>query len=193
MQKRKDDRSRNWSFILYPESAPTDWKEKLDSEHLKYIVSPLHDSDKNDDGTPKKAHYHIVLIFEGNKSYEQIKSITDSLGQPIPQRVQSLQGSVRYLIHADNPEKYQYQKTDIECHGGAIIDSYFSVSTKSDSEILREILSFVRDNSIDELCDLVDIAMELSPDEWFPVLTGTHAYFIGQYLNSVRNKKARKQ
>lgn len=188
MQKRKDDRCRNWTFVLYPESAPADWEQQLEDQHLKFIVSPLHDSDKNEDGSPKKAHYHIVMIFEGNKSYEQIKAITDSLGQPIPQRVQSLQGSVRYLTHADNPEKAQYSRDDIRAHGGANPDLYYGKCDKTDSEILREICTFIRYNRITEFCDIVDIAAEQHPDDWFPMLTGSHAYFIGQYINSSRNK-----
>ena len=29
MAQKKDDRVRNWTFIVYPESAPEDWIDKL--------------------------------------------------------------------------------------------------------------------------------------------------------------------
>ena len=43
------------------------------------FISPLHDSDINADGEPKKPHWHVILTFKGLKSYEQVKAITDQL------------------------------------------------------------------------------------------------------------------
>lgn len=193
MAKREESRCRNWSFILYPESAPAEWLKILDDNHIRTIVSPLHDKDKNDDGTEKKSHYHIILLFEGLKSYEQVKSITDSLNQPIPQRIQSIQGMVRYLIHADNPEKYQYNKDEIITTGGARIDTYFNESEKSDTEILREVCNMIRSNKITEYSDLIEIALDQDSDDYLKVISGSHSYFISQYIHSLRNKYKSKE
>ena len=46
----------------------------------------------------------MILSYKGNKSFEQIDEIARLLHAPIPQRVNSLTGSVRYLTHMDNPE-----------------------------------------------------------------------------------------
>ena len=40
----KDNRSRNWNIIVYPESAPADWKDLLVQE-VSFVCSPLHDKD----------------------------------------------------------------------------------------------------------------------------------------------------
>ena len=85
----------------------------------------MHDLDLNGDGSSKKPHWHIVLIFEGNKSIEQIKQITDSVKGTIPFKVASIRSMVRYLAHIDNPDKYQYPVSDIIAHGGADIADYF--------------------------------------------------------------------
>ena len=61
----------------------------------------------------EKPHYHVILSYKGNKSFEQIDEIARLLHAPIPQRVNSLTGAVRYLTHMDNPEKYQYESSDI--------------------------------------------------------------------------------
>ncbi len=109
----RDTRTRNWSFIIYPESAPSNWRTILDDMHLEWIESPLHDKDINGNGEQKKAHIHILILFGGVKAYEQVKEITDKLGQPIPERVHNVKSLVRYMAHLDNPEKAQYSINDI--------------------------------------------------------------------------------
>src|SRR5699024_8223215 len=78
MKKNKNQRTRNWSIIVYPESAPENWIDILQKEYVKMVVSPLHDKDVNPDDTLKKAHYHVLFMFDGVKSYNQVKSILDS-------------------------------------------------------------------------------------------------------------------
>ena len=107
-KNKKDVRARTWTFILYPESAPENWRYILDGYHIPWVESPLHDKDVNPDGTVKKAHRHIILLFDGKKSFEQVKDITDALNAPIPQKTANTKGLVRYLIHMDNPEKQAF-------------------------------------------------------------------------------------
>ena len=91
--------------MAYPESAPEGWRDVLDEQHIQWVESPLHDKDMNADGTPKKPHWHILLLFDGKKSYEQVKELTDKLHATIPQKCASAKGLVRYMAHLDNPEK----------------------------------------------------------------------------------------
>ena len=98
MAERKDERSRNWVIIVYPESAPKDWQGILDNMHVQWIESPLHDKDTNPDGTIKKAHWHVILAFGSKKSYKQVKEIADNLHAPTPQKVHNMKGQVRYLV-----------------------------------------------------------------------------------------------
>ena len=44
---QKDRRARSWSWIVYPESAPDNWRQLLDETGEKWIESPLHDKDIN--------------------------------------------------------------------------------------------------------------------------------------------------
>lgn len=115
-------RTRNWLFIVYPESAPEDWRSILDSFHVPWIESPLHDADVNADATEKKAHWHIMLLFDSVKSYQQILPFSRAVNGSFPIKCRSLRGSVRYFYHADNPEKAQYSKTDIKAHCGAELE-----------------------------------------------------------------------
>ena len=96
----KETRTRNWTIVLYPESAPENWREILDDMHIEWIESPLHDKDINANGETKKAHWHILLMFGGVKTYEQVKEITDKLNAPIPERCHNAKAMVRYMAHS---------------------------------------------------------------------------------------------
>ena len=109
---RKNVKKRNWAMVLYPESAPEDWREQLRLSGLQVAISPLHDKDVNADGEPKKAHHHVILVYGSPTTYNNVKALCDRLNQPIPQPLEQVRGYYRYLTHEDNPEKAQYSKSD---------------------------------------------------------------------------------
>ena len=107
-------KARYWTFVAYPESLTTDLKTFLDDNCLIYAISPLHDKDIDITGEPKKPHYHVLLEFPGPTTYKNVKeNITDELKQPIPKPIMTIRGAYRYLCHLDNPEKAQYNVSDI--------------------------------------------------------------------------------
>lgn len=188
MGAQKDDRTRNWTFILYPDSAPSDWRDRLDSLHIQWIESPLHDADINADDSQKKPHWHILLLFDGNKSFDQVCSITTMLNAPIPQKCANAKGMVRYMIHLDNPEKHQYKREDIKSHGGADVDEYLKPTSGSRYQLLKEMTEFIRQKNITEYSDLIDYALEERFDDWFPLLADNSTIYISSYISSRRNK-----
>ena len=97
MEKKKKTikKGRDWTFLVYPESAPENWRDILDQTHMRWIESPLHDKDTNPDGSKKKAHWHIMLSSDGPITEKQVKSIIAPLNGPVPQRVGSGIGMVR--------------------------------------------------------------------------------------------------
>lgn len=57
-------KSKYFCAILYPSSTTYDVDKvikALAKEHLTFAVSPIHDKDVEEDGSPKKAHYHCFL------------------------------------------------------------------------------------------------------------------------------------
>ena len=42
------EKARYFTFLLYPESIPSDWELKLELLGVPIAVSPLHDRDKSD-------------------------------------------------------------------------------------------------------------------------------------------------
>lgn len=176
-------RTRNWTFVVYPESAPKNWRSLIDDNHVQWIESPLHDKDENPDGTKKKAHWHILVMYDGVKSYAQVKDLTDRLCSPIPKRCESTRGLVRYMIHLDNPEKFQYQKSEIVGHCGADVESFFEMSASSRLDKLKDISEFILDNHVTSFSDLVQYAIE-TDDDWFTILADKNTLFVNKLIDS---------
>ena len=185
---RGSDRTRNWAAVIYPESAPENWREILDEEHIEWIESPLHEFDVNPGtGETKKAHWHILLAFDGVKSYEQVCEILKPLNCPIPKRVQSMRGAVRYMAHLDNPEKWQYNPAEIVGHGGIDVQAFLARSETERKEIVSCIFGWIRQNGCSEFSDLMEYAFENEP-EWFDVLISGYTIVFEAYFRSVRGK-----
>jgi len=185
-QQGRDERIRNWTLIVYPESAPKNWRDILDNQHIQWVESPLHDKDTNEDGTPKKPHWHILLMYEGKKSFEQIKEITDSLSCPIPQKVPNTKGLVRYMAHMDNPDKHQYSRSEIICHGGADLAELLKPTSATRYLLIQEMINYIDEHHITEMRDMLIYASRERFDDWFPLLCDNSAYIINTMITSNR-------
>lgn len=185
---RGHDRTRVWSAIVYPESAPSNWRDFLDEEHIEWAESPLHEFDTNLTGELKKPHWHIVICFEGPKSFDQVKQILDPLNCPIPQRCHALKGAVRYFAHLDNPEKYQYCSSDIIGHGGFDVAAALTPTSGQRYDLISEMMDFVKEHCIVEPQDLFDYARTKRREDWFPLLCDNSSYVLTQYIKSQRHR-----
>lgn len=184
----KDSRTRNWMIVLYPESAPQNWRDILDDFHIEWVESPLHQFDTDATGEVKKAHYHLLLMFGGVKTYEQVLELIAPLNCPVPQRCHNAKGAVRYMAHLDNPDKFQYSPADIIAHGGVDLSELLRPSASERYSLIREMCEFVKTENITEFQDLMDYAMSEHFDAWFPLLCDSSAYVVGQYIKSQRHR-----
>lgn len=188
----KNVKKRNWAFVLYPESAPADWREQLQKTGLPCAISPLHDRDMNATGEPKKPHYHVMVFYQGPTSYNVVKRLTDGLNQPIPQVVEQVRGYYRYLTHMDNPEKAQYAVSEIRTLNGFDIGDFVEMSKSEVTKVLRALMDYIRENDLTEYADLMDMTMcEGVPPDWFDV-AASHTLFFTGYLKSRRYRVERR-
>ena len=81
-----------------------------------------------------------------------------------------MKGAVRYFIHADDPDKAPYKRSDIQIIGNVDIDQYFQITQSDRYAIVKEMIEFVRDNEITEFFILMDYATEHRFEDWFPLL-----------------------
>lgn len=189
----KNVKKRNWAFVLYPESAPADWREQLQKAGLPCAISPLHDKDVNATGEPKKAHHHIILVYGSPTTFKNVESLTKRLNQPIPQPLEQVRGYYRYLTHEDNPEKAQYSKADIQTLNGFSISDFVEMTKSEVTKYKREIIGFIQDNFMTEYADLLDALMAgAGPEEWFDVASNNTLFFTA-YLKSRRYRQEKPQ
>ena len=108
---------RKWELVLYPDSDSYDVSSVLAElvcvfDQWAYI---LHDSDVDADGNPKKPHYHFY-----GKCADKLTSSGLAYRVHVPESacrvVSRWKGALRYLVHADNPEKHQYNVSDISAN-----------------------------------------------------------------------------
>ena len=187
-KKSTDNRARTWCAVIYPDSAPDNWRELLDDQHISWAESPLHEYDTNATGEVKKPHWHIVLSFDGKKSYNQICAILEPLNAPIPQRCHDVRGIVRYFAHLDNPEKYQYPVSEIVAHGGFDVKAALQPSASERYALVAEMAVWIKQNDVTEFQDLFDYALDQRREDWFPLLCDSCAFVMQQYLKSARHR-----
>ena len=187
-EKRKGKRTRAWTAVVYPESAPENWKEILGDELVQSMVSPLHDKDVEPTGEEKKPHYHVVISFSNPTTYENAKEVFEKIGAVVPpekeSRVKDFRQMARYLCHLDQPNKYQYDPAEVVTFGA--ID--YADLIMSASEL---------DSVVDEMCDFIDKYKIVSftrfaryvrnkKPEWKNVLYHKSAYMIREYIKGLK-------
>lgn len=180
MAKRKE---RYWTFILYPESAPENWKEYLQQTGVQFAISPLHNKDKNPDGEIKKEHYHIIGFWSGPTTYDRVVEITEALNCPIPQRVMQPIGAIRYLTHKDNPEKYQYDEKEIQVINGLDLKDINGLTKTMVEDIKRSIIHLARELKITEYSSMYDWLDDNDMIDMMDVFSN-HTMFFNAYFKS---------
>lgn len=188
MSDDNSSRTRNWCALVYPDSAPENWREILDDYHIAWAESPLHQFDVNPDGELKKPHWHIVLSFEGNKSLDQVCKMLSKVGSPLPKECASLRGATRYLCHLDNPEKYLYPWSEVVSHGGFDLAKANQPTASMRYQFIGDMIDYCVSHNITEFCDLLNYARLNRFDDWFPALCDSSAYVMTCYLKSARFK-----
>lgn len=165
---------------LYPESVKPDYENIISNWHIRAFLSPLHDKDVKDDGTPKKAHYHLMLMFDNAKSDKAVREMCVSIGGVGLEIIASKVGYARYLCHLDNPEKAQYDINDVKEFGGANYKQM--IAEKSKTEIYIQIIRYIDECHIKSYAQLLRYAMNFEPD-WFTALC-KNGIVIKDYMRS---------
>ena len=105
MSETQKNRDRKFVAVLYPEDEThVACMEKLKSGGFNFAAI-LHDKDVQEDGTPKKPHWHIVLRFK-NAVWDT--SIAKQLGitPNYLEACKDVDASLLYLVHYDSDNNY---------------------------------------------------------------------------------------
>ena len=160
----KNTKARHFGFLLYPDSIPNDWKEKLESLGVSMAVSPLHDMDEKKDKDTwnssdvirngkhyKKPHYHVIYIARNPVTIESVRNkIKRKLGNSSVAHVEILdyiKGSYEYLTHESKDAIANINDFDI--------DRYITLDESQKRELKNLLLDIVDDYNLVNTKDLM--------------------------------------
>lgn len=184
---KPDSRMRIFATIIYPESAPENFRELISQTHVQALLSPLHDRDRfiRDDGSEgeiKKPHYHLLMYFSGKQSKENVLEMVERFGGVGLEIVKSKSGYSRYLCHLDNPEKPQYSPTDVRAFSGANFIKWSEL--ESDPMLfVADIQDFIERHDVISFYQLCKYCRQYKP-EWYKVLATRSTIYFERYIKS---------
>lgn len=181
-------RFRNFATVVYPDSensdTPPNWLQIIEEWKTPVLISPYHDKDFNVTGEPKKPHYHVLIMFEGMKSQDQVRDLFDQIGGVGLETVNSLRGYARYLCHLDNPDKHQYAPTDVFQFAGT--DYLDIIGLPSDKyEMIGEMMDYCVAEYVFSYATLLLYARSNRQD-WFRILCDSGTLVMREFLKSFR-------
>ena len=176
-------KGRNWSFIVYLDSAPEDWREQLEKTGLPFAISPLHDKDVNPDGTPKKPHYHVIISYPNTTTYNSICGLREITKGPFPIICRSVSGMYAYFTHKHNPEKYQYDSSDIQKFNGW----EKTLEAHEVNFLMEELTLYIFDEDITEYAELMVEAKYKGSD--YMNVAMNHTLYFNSLIRSYRHSR----
>lgn len=181
---KRSARSRGWAAILYPESAPDGWLEALGEAHVQLLVSPLHDSDVTAEGKPKKAHYHLLAMFDNPVPEKSARDLFGRVGITAPpELVRSIKAYARYLVHLDDHDKHRYNEVDVVELSGASWKALALDEGEAVDAILDEVEDWIEEQGVTSYRALCRYARTERPD-WKRVVR-SNTIHLKAYLRSM--------
>lgn len=185
MNETKEKRSRNWATIIYPDSAPENFRDIISELMIEALLSPLHTDQDEEKQLEKKPHYHLEIKFSTMKSKDQTLEIVSKFGGVGAEAVNDFRAYARYLCHLDQPNKKQYDPKEVRSFGS--LDYLEIIEASADKyKIVGEIMDYIDQhpqeikNSFSRLLRVARIENE----SWFRHLCDDCAYIIKEYLTS---------
>lgn len=168
-------KSRNFTFLLYPESIPSDWEDCLIKLGIPMVVSPLHDKDIKTNEKEwsthdvihegkhyKKPHYHVIYVAKNPVTIESVRNkIKRALGSTSVSHIEivdSIENTFKYLTHesadAKKKKKHVYDKQDLLFINDFDIDRYITLDETQKKELFNSITRVIVANKFENIFDL---------------------------------------
>lgn len=201
---KKDERFRNCTMIVYPDSVVPNWIEILRSYKLPFIVSPLHDKDLNPEAPPditsdgeilpKKPHYHVAILCDGNHPLSFFEEIATKIKAfKYVYKINNVRSMIRYFCHMDDPDKFQYSENDIRCYCGADYKDYMEMSGRVLLLECKKIQKFIRSEGIMSFDELSDYLCFNNLDDWYYIISAQRTMFFSSYMKDIYFKNKAKE
>lgn len=176
------DKSRYFTFLVYPESAPEGWIDKLEETGFPMAISPLHDKDldkklmeERGDGEIiyKKAHYHVLLVLSNAFTTGAVRKKiqrafgSESKNSEVAEKAKkavalvqivrtSVENTYLYLTHesktAKKEEKHVYAKEELKHLNQFDISRYSVFDVDTKAELFEVICNLIVEH---QLCNII--------------------------------------
>lgn len=165
---KKEEKSRYFTFILYPDSLPDNWWIPLEELGFPMAISPLHDKDKyeGDDQIMeyKKEHYHVIYVANNSVTPSSVrKKLKRALGDKAINMVKicdNVENMYLYLTHesksAIEKKKHVYDKNDIIHLNNFDLSRYLKDSLEDKQDRLDLVLDIIFDEDLKNMKQLVE-------------------------------------
>lgn len=127
--------------------------EKLNERSANYYIVE-HDKDLNENGETKEKHFHIVFTVPVRMRFKQVFNLFNA-GEEQNTLVQvsdDLTHDIRYLTHKDNPEKHQYDDSEIISNNVERYNKYVGGRCDTDEEKNEIFIDDLCSFSVREMC-----------------------------------------
>ncbi|MBS7377348.1 MAG: hypothetical protein KIG42_05085 [Paludibacteraceae bacterium] len=177
MPSSNNSRFRFFDLLLYPDCEQHNEVLSVIKDSGIDFCGILHDKDVDETGNIKKAHIHLVLWGVQTT----ISSLSSRLG--LPENYISIRGTrvsrLRYLVHADNPEKYQYSP-DVAFGSPSGLKKFresLNVSEDENDNVFS-IISLLESYPQNEYVSLLTFVKDVCSSSLFPYYRRAQATFI---------------
>ncbi|ULG75317.1 replication protein [Macrococcus brunensis] len=201
-----NEKARYFTFLLYPESIPTDWIEKLESLDVPMAISPLHDKDLSSvEGQEyKKAHYHVIYVAKNPVTAHSVRmKIKRLLGEKSLAKVQivvqSMENMYLYLTHESKDavakNKYKYRKEDLRLLNNFDVDRYITLDAEDKDDMLNDVCDLIDDHGIANIRELRRFIKEHGAEYGLPSMKHinsvlrSHTGLIRLYFDAVYQER----
>lgn len=113
--KPKEQRVRKLCLITYHDRETIEGV--LQNRPVRAAAYIYHDKDVNEDGTPKPAHWHIMLCANNAVTVGQVRRWFPPHQNTLGQVMEDDERAEGYLTHENEPDKVKYSRDDIVLYG----------------------------------------------------------------------------
>lgn len=178
---------RSFMLILYADDESHMLVLDYIQENIKEYAFILHDRDFNEVGEIKKEHYHVIIKFPSPRSISGLSKELNIKENYIEPTKKSYVYGLRYLIHADDEEKFQYEINDVV---GPLKEQLKKSldSDKTEADYVLEIMSIIDNLDYIYITDFVKIIANSGLWSYYRRNAYTFNQVISEHNYSISNR-----
>lgn len=141
-----NERSLSFNLILYPKEDNSHYnalvkiKNNFNNNYSEYAYI-IHDKDSNNLGELKKEHVHCTIRFK-NARWKNAVALELGITSNYLQKCNSLENSLKYLIHYNIKDKFQYSIEEVH---GTLKHKLIQILDNFDIPESEKLLSIIKD------------------------------------------------